>query len=222
MPINNRSLRVIACALPALILPVFCCADEIILNGDGTEIRLKDDGSWERVSDKIYLDTAAGRRVVLEPDGRWSYVGLAPKVKEDQYRELLFEINIVDAVIKETREKVGSGKNYRTESSTHLTLAIGVAASAQQPLSLAGINKENFAVVDKRGKRYPVTAIETGASEIAVGESANLRLVCKGAPSAFARSKVLMLTVAKAAFDTQKDVQLEINYDDIERERINL
>ncbi len=197
-------------------------AEEIILNGDGTEIRLKDDGSWERVSDNIYLDTREGRRVVLKPDGSWSYVGLAPVVKQDQYRELMVELAIAGAVIKETREKVGAGKNYRTESFTHYDLTISAAATAQNDIDLAAVDKRYFSVTDNRGNGFAVVAVEPSVKSLKPGQSAQLQLVCEGAPSGFARSKTLTITIDKQAFATEQAVVLEISYDDIQRQRVNL
>lgn len=197
-------------------------SDEIILNGDGTEIRLKADGSWERVSDNIYLDTAEGRRVVLKPDGSWSYVGLAPVIKEDQYRELLVELAVVDAVIKETREKVGSGKNYRTESFTHFNLQLRVADTAKEALSIAQLDGAGFVVSDNRDKVYPVVSVTGDSPSVAPGGSAQLELICEGAPSSFARSKTITIAVDQSVFATERPVELEISYDDIKRQRINL
>ncbi|BFM09464.1 hypothetical protein [Halioxenophilus aromaticivorans] len=197
-------------------------AEEIILNGDGTQIRLNDDGSWERVSDDIYLDTAEGRRVVLKADGRWSYVGLAPVVKDDQYRELMVEVAISGALIKETREKVGSGKNFRTESQTVYDLTVSVAATASQPLQLSDLKTDYFSVADQRGKQFKVLALNHNQQNIQPGETAQLQLVCKDAPSAFARSKTLTVTIDSQAFATEQPVSLDISYDVIKRQRINL
>jgi len=197
-------------------------AEEIILNGDGREIRLRDDGTWEIVSDNIYLDTSEGRRVVLTPDGRWRYVGLAPVVKDDQYRELFVEVTVASAVIKETREKVGSGKNVRSSATTQFELQVAVAKSASGPLELAKLNTADFSVRDNRGNVYPVLEVSAAHNSIAPGEQTRVQLLCEDAPSGFKRSKTLTITIAKQAFATAQPVQLEIEYDNIQRERINL
>lgn len=217
---KNRIKGCLAVIVAACVLPAQ--AEEIILNGDGTEIRLKDDGSWERVSDNIYLDTSEGRRVVLKPDGSWSYVGLAPVAAEDHYRELLVEVAIKSALIKETREKVGSKKNVRSESFTYYDLTVSVAATAAGALALAELDPAWFNVSDNRGNQFEVVAVNSSSQTVAPGQSAQLQLVCEGAPSGFARSKTLTITIDQQAFATERAVQLEISYDDIQRQRINL
>ncbi len=197
-------------------------ADQIIINGDGREILLKDDGSWQWASDNIYLDTKDGRRVVLTPDGQWQYVGLAPVVQEDTYRELLVEVAVSDALISQVREKVGGKKNTRTTSTMQFNLTVSVADSAQQPLDVSQLDKHFFAVSDNRGKTYSVENVSADTHKIAPGQDAKITLQVDGAPGGLIKPKLLLIGIAQQAFATEDPIQLELEYDLIQQERVNL
>ncbi|WP_317932452.1 DUF3157 family protein [Halioxenophilus sp. WMMB6] len=197
-------------------------ASETILSGDGREIRLNDDGTWEVVSDNLYLDTSDGRRVILTPDGRWQYQGMAPVAAEETYRELLVAVSIISGYIEEQREKVGSGKNTRTTSFMHLQLQVHLAEAASASLDLTGLEAGNFEVVDKRGERYPVTAINPSLSHLAAGGTATVELVCEGAPGGLRPAKSVAINIAAQVFNNEQPIELELEYDDLERQRINL
>lgn len=197
-------------------------ADQIIINGDGREILLKDDGSWQYASDDIYVDTKDGQRVVLTPDGRWQPVGLAPVVEEDKYRELLVEVVISNAVIDEVREKVGSQKNTRTRSVTHFELSVSVAKSAKQPLKIADLKPALFKVKDSRNKNYKVEAVDAEQDQIAPGQQGVVKLTVKGAPGGLVRARSMSVDIDQKAFNTEDVIHLEIDYDLIKRKRVNL
>ena len=203
-------------------VPVFCVADETVINGDGREIRLKDDGSWEYVSEKIYLDTNEGHRVVLTPDGRWQRVGLAPVIEDDTHRELLVEVGIKKVIISEIREKSGSKKNTRTRSTMIFDLLVTVADSAEKPLTLDKLKTDWFKVSDSRDKRYPVQSVEVAGEAIAPGEQGVVQLIAKGAPGGFARTRFVSVDIDEQAFTTDERIHLEYEYDLINRQRVNL
>lgn len=57
-----------------MFVSALCCADEIVLSDDGREVRIKQDGSWEFVSDDRFATTRDGERVRLKFDGSWERI----------------------------------------------------------------------------------------------------------------------------------------------------
>jgi hypothetical protein len=214
----NRKNRHIACLAGLLFaLPVY--ADQTLIGADGREIRLKDDGTWEYVSNSIFIDTREGQRVELKPDGSWSHVGLAPVQEETQYRELAIEVSVASADIEEYVSKVGATKNTRKESFTNFYLDVTVSGSAESAVNLKQLTVDQFSIVDNKKKNYPVIEINSEKNTLAPGESTRLHLKTKGAPGGLVRTKYINLSIEPQAFRTEQAIELEIDYDALEISR---
>ena len=56
-------------------------AEQIVITDDGSEVLIKDDGSWVQLSRDRYATNRAGDRIRLKPNGTWDRVvepGLEP------------------------------------------------------------------------------------------------------------------------------------------------
>jgi hypothetical protein len=47
-------------------------AQEIVIDSDGRQIQLNDDGSWSLLSRDLFATNEAGERVRIRPDGTWA------------------------------------------------------------------------------------------------------------------------------------------------------
>ncbi len=216
----NFRNRQIAC-LAGLLLALPVAADQALIGADGREILLKDDGTWDYVSNSIFVDTREGQRVELKPDGSWSYVGLAPVQEETQYRELAIEVAVASADIEEYVSKVGATKNTRKESFTNFYLDVLVASSADAPVDLKALKPEQFSISDNKKKSYPVIEINSDIDQLAPGKSTRLHVKTKGAPGGLIRTRFINLVIQPEAFNTEQAIELEIEYEalDISRKR---
>lgn len=196
-------------------------ASQIVDGPDGRQIQLNDNGSWEYVSDEVFVDLPNGSRVALSPDGRWRTVGLAPVIEEEQYRDLDVAVNITAGEIEEIREKVGSGKNTRTVSTMNFQLSLALADSAERVIALSALQPAHFKITDNKGRDYAVVSVESSQQSLTAGAKAQIQLSSDDAPSGFTRVNYFVVQIAPEALATASAIELQIPYENIVRNRIN-
>ena len=102
---------------------------EQVVNIDGREILLKDDGTWAYASSDRFADTKDGQRVRLKQDGSWQYVGNAPLTSKQQVRTTELDLKLQKVVIETNEKKVQ--KNTRVRTQTVFYVGLGYSAQAK-------------------------------------------------------------------------------------------
>lgn len=202
--------------LSLLALPIH--AEQMITAGDGKQYQLNDDGTWALVSENRHLDTPDGRRVVLMPNGKWQYAGLAPEVSEEKFQSLDLAASIDNIKIYETREAVGGGKNTRITYQTVVTLALSLADETTEALALDTLKRNDFSLSDNKGKRYPIVDIQSSVNSLAPGETASLTIISNKAPKRLRKTAEFVLNLNAQTLGNTDDIILSYNYDLVERE----
>ena len=147
----------IACLLPLLVF-----GEQTILTDAGREVLLRDDGSWEYLSDVRFGTLSDGSRVRLKPDGSWEieqdetrFITIpaeALKRSEDIVKTDKLYLEIFGITIESQRGKNRKNSTLRTQ----MLVDIKIETSR---FDLSGINKDLIKVSDSRGRLYETKKI---------------------------------------------------------------
>jgi len=206
--------------LPFLFILFLCnhvFAEQTIVAGDGKQYKLKDDGTWELVSNDRLLDTDDGKRVILKADGSWQYVGLAPKEEKTEFQSLELSATIDNIRIEETRESVGGGKNTRISAKLISSLKLALADTAKDSVNLDKLNVKSFLITDNRDKKYPVTTIEPSVTNLKPGQNATLVLTSNKAPKRMRGVAELNLRIDTGTLGNEKAITLSHDFARVKR-----
>jgi len=172
---------------PVLILFVsaFACADEIVLSDDGREVRIKDDGSWEFVSDDKFATTRDGERIRLKSDGSWekapddqNWVAVPASsgaFSRDRITEGSINLEITEVIIESVRSRQQKNTRLRSQVVTWLS----VTSTESQSFSLA---TDDISLVDSRGKNYEIVSITPSRLEVSPEAPAKVRIIADDSP----------------------------------------
>lgn len=208
---DSNRMRTTLGILALLLLARSGYAEERILADDGREVLLKDDGSWEYVSDDRFGTTGSGERVRLGADGRWEIeidarpvapAGGVVLADTGPARWALGDVTIETA----RSQRGGSKKGVSKKTATVFTLEVrreGGSGAAQQWLLQAG----DFSVVDSAGREYPVLDIAPSRLALGAGELQRVVVRADGSPHWFT-TKFYELRIAAGAVGNRDEIRL--------------
>lgn len=168
-----------------LFLSAFSRADEIVLSDDGREVRIKDDGSWEFVSDDRFATTREGERIRLKSDGSWE------KAPDDQSwvtvpassgtfsRDRITEGSINLEITEVTIESVRSRQQKNTRLRSQIVTWLSVTSTESQSFSLA---TGDISLADSRGKTYEIISITPERFEVSPEAPVKVRIIADDSP----------------------------------------
>mgnify|MGYP001380320818 CR=1 FL=1 len=165
------------------LLSVGLLADQIIISDEGREVLLREDGTWEFLSEDRFGTLKNGTRIRLRSDGRWSvgknedeWVSMPARLLRASKDTLTLEgiyFNLSKVVIESER-----GKNRKNSTLRAQIIAELVIDPTTKKFSLP--EKSSLKVTDSRGREYEAKTIslisEQGNSSIV------LRIILNGAP----------------------------------------
>ena len=125
-----------------------------IINVDGREVILNDNGTWKFLSTDRYANTKNGIRIRLKEDGSWQMIGNAPLQSKEQVRTTDLDLKLQKVVIETYEKKVQKNTRIKTQTVFYIDLAF----SSQTKKSIA-VSKDDIALIeikDNNGKNYPV------------------------------------------------------------------
>lgn len=167
----------------ACLLPLFVFGEQTILTDAGREVLLRDDGSWEYLSDDRFGTLSDGSRVRLKPDGSWDieqdetrFITIpaeALKRSEDTVKTDKLYLEIFGITIESQRGKNRKNSTLRTQ----MLVDIKIETSR---FDLSGLNKGLIKVSDSRGRLYETKQI-TLQENISDTEKV-VRITLDGAP----------------------------------------
>jgi hypothetical protein len=192
--------------LLALTMPVFA-ADEIVLSDDGREVRLKNDGSWEFVSEDRYATTRSGERIRLRADGQWETVedlSWQTATVVSQNPAPAAGLMVSDFVIESVRST--KHKNSRVRSQMVIDIRMAERDGMAKPPAAASVG-----VKDSKGRRYEITSVKATTS--------GLRIIADDAPTWWG-VKYFEITIPGSAKGTGKDVALRKPISDVVRRNV--
>ena len=165
------------------LLPLLAFAEQRILTDAGREVLLRDDGSWDYLSDDHFGTLDDGSRVRLKPGGSWeieegetrlvTIPAEALKRSEDTVRTDKLYLEIFGFRIESQR-----GKN-RKNSTLRAQMLVDIKIETNS-FDLSGLNKDLIKVSDSRGRLYETNQI-TLQENISDTEKV-VRITLDGAP----------------------------------------
>jgi hypothetical protein len=160
-------------------------ADQTVLSDDGREVRLRNDGTWEYVSNDRFATSEEGKRIRLQSDGRWveikddrNWIAIpaqALQQSRDVVTEGEFEVELSEVRIESVRTK--KKKNSRLRSQIVVTLKISSATDSKLQLDVSA-----FSLTDSRGRSYPLVALEPGHLSLTPGAAGTFTMIGDGSP----------------------------------------
>ncbi len=194
-------------------------ADQKTITDDGREVLLKQDGSWEYLSNDRFANTEDGRRVRLKADGSWEYTGNAPLVSSERVRTTELDIELQSVVI-ETHE-VKAQKNKRVSSQTVFYVSLTLSPQAESGISISEDDASSIRITDNKRRHYPVLAIRPGARMLEPGSTTRLEIRADGSPQWWKNVKSLRLEFSPEILGIKEPVTLIQQVDDIEKTKVD-
>lgn len=192
-------------------------ADRTAIGDDGREIRLKDNGSWEYLSNDRFATSSDGTRVRLKDNGSWEFIGNAPLETEEQVRTENLDINLNQVVTEFTKKKLGA-KSEHYSSQTVFYLDLDVSSYGDKVVSKLD-QFELIEVVDDKNTRYPVIAVAPKQTTFEAGQTYSLQIRVDGSPSGSIvwGTRKISLTLDKAIFGNGSDLTFTLRTDEIKK-----
>ena len=194
-------------------------ADQRILTDDGREVLMKNDGTWEFLSDDRFADTGDGRRVRLRADGTWEYTADAPRVASRKVRASGLDIELQRAVI-ETHE-VRAQKNKRVSSQTVFYFSLTLSPQTATGISIDEADVSLVRITDNRGRHYPVLAIRSDDRTLDPGSSTALVIRADGSPQWWKNVKSMRIVFSPEIFGIKAPLTLIQQVDDLEKKKVD-
>ena len=194
-------------------------ADQRVITDDGREVLLKQDGSWEFLSNDRFANTGDGQRVRLRDDGSWVYIGNAPLVSDRQVRTRELDIRLQQAVIETHEVKVQ--KNKRVSSQTVFYVQLELSPQAKSGISVSDKHRSLIEVKDNKGRNYPVLSVQSQQAALPPGSAATVVIRADGSPQWWKNVKSMDLVFKPGVFGIQEPVTLNRPVDDIAKKKVD-
>jgi hypothetical protein len=194
-------------------------AEQAIVNVDGREVLLNDNGRWQYRSNDRFAVTADGRRVRLKDDGSWQYIGNAPLVSNEQVRTNELDINLDKVVIEKHETKVQKNTRLRTQTVFHLNMEY--SSSADTDLSIANDTINNIEVRDNQGKNYKVLSIRPAPARFKPGTEISVVIRAEKSPSIWSDARSMEITFNPGILGISKPITLSQRVIDFEEEKVD-
>ncbi|MBA59367.1 MAG: hypothetical protein CMQ40_09375 [Gammaproteobacteria bacterium] len=180
---NCFSFKALIFAGFGVLLSVGLLADQIIISDEGREVLLREDGTWQFLSEDRFGTLKNGTRIRLRSDGRWSvsknedeWVSMPArflKVSKDTLELEGIGFQLSKVVIESER-----GKNRKNSTLRAQIIAELVIDGPTKKFSLP--KKSSLRVTDSRGREYEAKKMSL------ISERGNtskvLRIILNGAP----------------------------------------
>ncbi len=208
---NCKAKTLLACA--ALFAAQAAITEERILADDGREVLLRDDGTWEYVSDDRFGTTASGERVRLKADGDWEIVPAAAVASSTPAGAIVADTGpalwaLREVTIETSRGKRSSNKKGVTKkTATVFNVEVQQGPAADGAVSFT-LGEGNVSVVDSDGREYPVLDIEPTSITLDAGERQRVVVRVDGSPHWFT-TKFYELRIAAQALGNRDEIRLK-------------
>lgn len=198
--------------LAMLLMCQITLAEERVLADDGREVLLKDDGSWEYISDDRFATTGSGERIRLKADGSWEIVTdgqhtiPGPGVVLADTGPAQWALQ--DVTIETARsQRGGSKKGVSKKTRTIFTLEFRGKPGARGTTAWT-LDAQMFTVTDSGGRNYPVLSVEPSGLTLGAGKEQRVVVSADGSPHWFT-TKFFELTIAAGAVDNSDAIRLK-------------
>ena len=181
----NRITAVLALISVVLWFAASIHAEETVLSDDGREVTLRDDGTWNYLSDDRYATSEDGTRIRLQSDGKWveiqddrnwvAWPEQAFRPGRDLAVEGEFEVELAEVWVESVRTK--QQKNTRLRSQVVASLQI----SSKRDNELV-FDMSRLTITDSRGRNYPLVDLKPVNLSLKAGMTENIRLIADGSP----------------------------------------
>jgi len=169
-----------------------------IINVDGREVILNENGTWKFLSTDRYANRNDGTRVRLKEDGSWQVIGNAPLESKEQVRTTDLDIKLQKVVIETYEKKVQ--KNTRIKTQTVFYVDLSYSPQAKNNIKIKQSDISLIEVKDNNGKNYPVLSIKPSETEIKPGSKTTLIIRADKSPSFFDSVKSMDIVFKKGIF----------------------
>lgn len=216
--ISPVSSKLLAIALSLLPASHALSAGQEVITDDGREVLLRQDGTWEFLSNDRFANTEDGQRVRLKQDGSWEYVGKAPMVSQTRVRTTELEIGLQGAVIETVERKVQ--KNKRVSSQTVFQVMLELSPVSNRPISIDTQDKGLIKVTDNSGRDYPVLSIQPAPARLEPNADMIVTIRTDGSPQWWKNVKSMNIVFNPGIFGIKETVTLRQDVDAIEKEKV--
>jgi len=210
-------------AATSFIAPNQTFAKDNIVILDGREILLKDNGSWEYISNNRYAITQDGRQVILKENGEWEYakkqeqVNVTPAPTPDKNTDIL-----VMQLQKAEVESIIKKKNKRTSIKTQSAffIDINLASHAHKTFMLSDSDKENISVTDDKNNQYKVLSIQPQI-RLKPGETGTVQIRVDNSPSILDKVTFMYVNFSPAVNGISKKITIKARWNDFIQKSVN-
>ena len=190
-----------------------------IINVDGREVILNENGTWKFLSTDRYADRSDGTRVRLKEDGSWQVIGNAPLESNEQVRTTDLDIKLQKVVIETYEKKVQ--KNTRIKTQTVFYVDLSYSPQAKNNITLKQSDISLIEVKDNNGKNYPVLSITPGDTEIKPDSKTTLVIRADKSPSFFDSVKSMDIVFKQGIFGVENPITLNQRTIDFEDKKVD-
>ena len=177
-----------------------------IINVDGREVILNENGTWEFLSTDRYADRNDGTRVRLKEDGSWQAIGNAPLESKEQVRTADLDIKLQKVVIETYEKKVQ--KNTRIKTQTVFYVDLVSSPQAKNNITIKQSDISLIEVKDNNGKNYPVLSIQPEDIQLKPNSKITLIVRAEKSPSIFDSVKSMDIVFKKGIFGIKNLITL--------------
>ncbi len=215
----------------AALLPLMSYADSTALGDDGRKIRLKDNGSWEYISNDRLATSEDGRRVLIKADGDWEFVEdtqmpakaiqlNGAQVLVNASNEQKLDIQLQQVVTEEYKATAGKRVRYDTQTVFYFDVKVPVKSTEL----IGNLNQfDSFNIVDNKGSEYKVVSIKPQTEIWVPGGEHSFNVRVDGSPRGSIRlgAKKITVSIDADVFDTPTNLKFTYRTDDIVISKVN-
>jgi hypothetical protein len=214
-------MKKILLASAILSLSQLAIADRNAIGDDGREIRLKENGSWEYISNDRFATSEDGTRVRLKEDGSWEFIGNAPMKTEEQVRTENLDLTLDRVITEFVKEKSGP-KSYQYKSQTVFYLDLDVSSYGDKVQSKLD-QFDLITAVDDKNTEYPVIAVSPSETLFETGKKYKLAIRVDGSPSGSIvwGARKLYLKLDKAVIGNNSELSFMIRTNEIKKAQVD-
>ena len=184
-------------------------AQEIVIDSDGRQIQLNDDGSWSMLSRDRFATNEAGERIRIRADGTWAIsdstnstpaqTSKPTSATSGQAHKPALDalVSVYLAGVEIQRKQLKQQKRQRTETRTIYTVRL--VNNSDSSVALTNNLKNNLVASSSRGTQYDIESVRLPSPTIAPGNQGDITVIAIGSPQWFG-VKYLSLEFAETTF----------------------
>jgi hypothetical protein len=193
--------------------------EQEIINVDGREVILNDNGTWKFLSTDRYANRNDGTRVRLKEDGSWQVIGNAPLESKEQVRTTDLDIKLQKVVIETHEKKVQ--KNTRIKTQTVFYVDLSYSPQAKNNITIDQSDISLIEVKDNNGKSYSVLSIMPNDTQIKPDTNMTLVIRAEKSPSFFDSVKSMEIIFKKGMLGIDEQITLSQRIIDFGNEKVD-